>query len=204
MPLVRYGKLGIIADAAGVLEVVRGANVVIRTDRGLELSEVLGPAGMNSAARPAEMIRIATFADISTTEQNEAYGQTILHAAEAAGLPIAFIDVEVNLDRSGAVLHALPYDVCDASPLLAELSDRFGLAVRLLDLSRDKPVPDPPDPEKMTCGKPDCGTGSGCSSCSTGGCSTGSCSKGSVKSAEELTSYFRDLREKLHARTPLV
>jgi hypothetical protein len=56
----------------------------------------------------------------------------------------------------------------------------------------------------MTCGQPDCGTGSGCSSCSTGGCSTGSCSKGSVKSAEELTSFFTDLREKMHARTPLV
>jgi hypothetical protein len=201
MVLVQYGRLGFLAEAACGFATTRGDRLVVRTERGLELGTVLASkvtsAGMNSAARSSEIVRLATLADLAAAEQNEAFGRTILEGAEAAGLPIAFIDVEVNLDRTGAVLHALPYDVCDASAVLASLSDRFDLSVRLLDLSRDKHTPDPPDPEKMTCGKPDCGTGSGCSSCSTGGCSTGSCSKGNVKSAEELTSFFADLRRRM-------
>ncbi|MCE9568281.1 MAG: hypothetical protein K8U57_40290, partial [Planctomycetes bacterium] len=57
------------------------------------------------------------------------------------------------------------------------------------------------------CGKPGCGTESG-GGCSTGGgCSSGSCSRGSVKSADELTAHFAELRQKMEAaglaRTPL-
>jgi hypothetical protein len=83
---------------------------------------------------------------------------------------------------------------------------QFGYTVRLLDFSRG---PVAKDEQQPGCGKPDCGAGSGgCSSCGTGGgCSTGSCSRGSVKSADDLTAYFRDLRTKMeqHAngRTPL-
>jgi hypothetical protein len=62
---------------------------------------------------------------------------------------------------------------------------------------------DPPE-KSYSCGKPDCGSGSGCTSCGTGGgCSTESCSRGAVKSAEDLTAYFADLRAKMEARTSL-
>jgi hypothetical protein len=204
MILVQYGKLGFLTQHAGVFALERNSRVVVRTARGFELGTVLSADCRTENGERCEIVRIATLADIAAAEQNEAFGQELLSAAEAAGLPVAFIDSEVSLDRAGAVLHALPFAECDASPLLAELSDRFELAVRLLDLSRTKGFADPPDPEKMTCGKPDCGTGSSCSSCSTGGCGTGSCSKGAVKSAEELTAYFSELREKMHARKPLV
>ena len=53
--------------------------------------------------------------------------------ASELGLPLAFVDVEVTLDGT-AILHALPWDACDATALLDELAARFGLAVRLLDL----------------------------------------------------------------------
>ena len=83
--------------------------------------------------------------------------------------------------------------------------------MKLLDLSRSPTAKD--EPASAGCGKPGCGSsGGGCStgSCGTGGggCSTGSCSKGKVKSADELTAYFADLRHKMEAdaarRTPLV
>jgi hypothetical protein len=80
----------------------------------------------------------------------------------------------------------------------------------LLDLSRPVTATDPPAPAEAGCGKPGCGSGGGgCSSCGTGGgCSTGSCSRGQVKSADDLTAYFTDLRQKMEAagvaRTPLV
>jgi hypothetical protein len=118
---------------------------------------------------------------------------------------LSVLDAEVMLDGSAVVLHALPWGPCDADPVFAALSERFGLPVRLLDVSHTPTAPDPP----TDCGKPDCGSGKGgCTSCGTGGgCSTGSCSKGSVKSADELTAYFADLRKKMEeagGRTPLV
>ena len=115
------------------------------------------------------------------------------------------MDVEITLD-GGAILHALAWDACDATALLDGLAARFGLAVRLFDLSR---APAAADHSHAGCGKPGCGTESGgCSSCGTGGgCSSGSCSRGSVKSADELTAHFAELRNRMEvaglARTPL-
>jgi hypothetical protein len=126
-------------------------------------------------------------------------------AAAARNLPLAFVDVELTADGS-AILHALPWDACDATPLLEDLAARSGLAVRLFDLSRRVT---PAEPAARGCGKPGCGTDAGgCSTCGTGGgCSSGSCSRDSVKSADELTAYFADLRGKMEAaglaRTPL-
>ena len=102
----------------------------------------------------------------------------------------------------------------DATPLFEALSARFNLSVRLLDLSQTAVTKDPKQAADG-CGKPGCGTeGGGCSSCGTdsggeskGGCSTGSCSRGKVKSADDMTAYFTDLRQKMDAagvtRTPL-
>ena len=214
--LVQFGRLAHVgrfafAACGFATQFSRGERVVIRGPRGLELGTVLGEASdrFQHTAVEGELLRLAALEDFASNEGNEAIGQRILAAAEGVDLPIGFIDIEVSLDAATAVLHGLPWSECDASPLFAELSDRFGLAVRLLDLSRSPTSKDPPDPEKMTCGKPGCGTDAGgCSSCSTGGCSTGSCSKGSVKSAGELTAYFADLRQKMEAagpaRTPLV
>ena len=117
-------------------------------------------------------------------------------------MPLTFLDVEVLLDCSAAVLHALPWGECDADPLFGALSARFGLSVRLLDVSR-APVAKEPTVEPKGCTS--CGTAGkgGCSSCGTekSGCSTGGCSRGAVKTADELTGYFADLRQKMEAQT---
>jgi hypothetical protein len=210
--LVQYGRpafVGAMQARCASEGVGRGDRVVIRGPRGLEIGTVLVARATAMMPVDGEILRPAALDDFAAAERNEALGQKILTAAGDAGLPISFIDVEVSLDGATAVLHALPFGECDASPLFAELSDRFGLAVRLLDLSQTPTSKDPPDPTKATCGKPDCGTGSGgCTSCGTGGCSTGSCSKGSVTSAGELSAYFADLRRQMEAsglaRTPLV
>lgn len=125
---------------------------------------------------------------------------------EELELPLAFVDVEVTLDGV-AILHALAWGECDATALLDDLSGCCGFTVRLLDLSRGPKLEAPAAPG---CGKPGCGSESGgCSSCGTGGggCSTGSCSRKAVKSADELTAYFGDLRQKMEdagmVRTPL-
>ena len=214
--LVQFGRLAFVgrfqfAACGFAMPFSRGDRVVIHGPRGLELGTLLGEVSdrFTQLNDDGELLRIASLEDCAAAERGEALGQRILAEAENAGLPIGFIDIEVSLNGAAAVLHGLPWGECDATPLFAELSDRFGLAVRLLDLSHTSTPNDPPDPEKMTCGKPGCGTDAGgCSSCSTGGCSTGSCSNGQVKSAGELTAYFADLRQKMETeglvRTPLV
>jgi len=214
--LVEYGRAAAVGrfrcDHPAPLP--RGVRVVVRGARGPELGTVLcAPADRFArlADDEGELLRPATVADDADALQADALGRDILTAAAEAGLPVAFVDIEVSLDCAVAVLHGLPWGECDATPLFETLSARFGLAVRLLDLSRTPTLTDPPDPAKATCGKPGCGTDAagGCSSCGTGGgCATGSCSSGKVKSAGELTAYFADLRQKMEehsaARTPLV
>jgi hypothetical protein len=212
--LVQFGKPGFVGHfrnaCAEVLE--RGDRVVVCGPRGLEPGFVLCPSTtrFQYPTQDGEVLRTVTPDDDAAAGRFTETGHVLLSAAgdaaEATGLPLTFVDVEFTLDGT-AILHALPWDACDADPLLARLSERFGLPVRLLDLSRTPTAKDEPQP--VGCGKPGCGSESGgCSSCGTGGgCSTGSCSKGKVKSAGELTAYFADLRQKMEAqgvaRTPL-
>lgn len=216
--LVQYGRSAFVGRFRSANEAARGDRVVVRGPRGLEPGTVLcllTDRFLPPDEHDGELLRPASPEDEAAAERFDALGQAVLAAADEraaeSGLPISFIDIEVSLDGAVAVLHGLPWDGCDASPLFADLSDRYGLAVRLLDLSRTPAANDPPDPGHAGCGKPGCGSGSGgCSSCgseSGGGCSTGSCSRGKVKSADELTAYFADLRRQMEAagvnRTPL-
>lgn len=208
--LVQFGTSGFVGRFRSGAAAVRGESVVVRSPRGLELGSVLGDVAERFAdqldeSAGGELLRSATDGDFTAAAAARDLGRQLLAAADGFGHPVAVLDAEVTLDRRGAVLHVLPWGECDLDPLLAELSDRFELAVRLMDLRRTPTVSDPPEP-KTSCG-PDCGTkdcsSGGCGT--TGGCSTGSCSKGSVKSAEELTAYFADLRQKMEAsgRVPL-
>lgn len=200
--LVQYGRPGYVGWFRAAGELARGDRAVIRGPRGLELGAVLCAAAERFPTdEDGDVLRPATPADDAAADRADALARDLLDAADAlaAGLPVAFPDAEVALDSAAAVLHAVPWAACDLDPLLSALADRFGLPVRLLDLSRTPANPDPPAP---TCGKPDCGSGGGCGT--GGGCSTGSCSRGAVKSADELTAYFAGLRGKMEAaRVPL-
>ena len=202
--LVQYGTPGFVGRfRSHVSEPLdRDRRVVVRTPRGEEIGVVLCEPEERFADQPddGDLLRPATDADRAECESRAA----AVLAASHTDLPLTFVDAEATLDGT-VILHALPWDACDATPHLDALAARFGRAVKLLDLSR---APTPHDDHG--CGKPGCGSG-GCSTggCGTGGgCSTGSCSKGKVKSADELTAYFADLRQKMEAdsarRTPLV
>jgi hypothetical protein len=209
--LIQYGRPGFVGRFRSALQLARGDRVILRGQRGVEPGEVLVLlADRFTTSQDGEVIRVATLEDDGEMLRLEIRAQELLAAASDGvvrrDLPLAFVDVEVTLDAV-AILHALPWDECDATSLLDDLATRFGLVVRLLDLSRAVV----PGDEKAHggCGKPGCGSESGgCSTCGTdGGCSTGSCSRGAAKSAEELTEYFADLRRKMEAagiaRTPL-
>lgn len=196
--LIQYGRPGFVGRFHSDLPLARGERVVVRGLRGTELGEVL--LTVDGVGDDGEALRTATHDDQTRISQSEAHAQQLLaDASEAAtvlGLPLAFVDVEVTLDNL-VILHALPWDACDATSLLEDLSTRSGFTVRLLDLSRTPTVKD--EPSTGGCGKPGCDTESGGGCSTSGGCSSGSCSRGSVKSADELTAHFADLRQKMEA-----
>lgn len=208
--LVQYGRSAYVGRFTANTDCVRGDRVVIRGPRGLELGTVMCEATRQPDA-DGEVVRIAIETDESTALRLESLGQTLLasarHRTAELNLPMELIDVEVSLDEHSAILHGLPWSDCDATELFEELSRSFKLLVRLLDVARTPTLKEPPT--SSGCGKPGCGTDKGgCTSCGTGGgCSTGSCSSGKVKSADELTAYFADLRRKMEAdsaqRVPL-
>jgi len=204
--LVQYGRsafVGRFASPSGAVA-VRGDRVLVRTPRGLECGEVLasGESIYTSQLDPAaggELLeRLGEDVEVDVNFEDELLAVATEFASD---MPLSVVDVEILFNRSAAILHVLAWDHCDADALCERLTTQFHLPVRVLDLSRIPATVDPP-PVKTTCEKPGCGTsGGGCSSCGTGGgCGTKSCSSGSVKSAEELTSYFADLRQKMEAQ----
>ena len=218
--LVQYGRSGFVGRFTAPAAVPRGERVSVSGPRGVEPGVVLCEPGETfapSLSTEGEMLRVETADDearVAGFAEREA--ELLALAGEAAaerGLPLAFVDAELTLDGR-LILHGLAWDACDATPLFEALSARFNLSVRLLDLSQTAVTKDPKQAADG-CGKPGCGTeGGGCSSCGTdsggeskGGCSTGSCSRGKVKSADDMTAYFTDLRQKMDAagvtRTPL-
>lgn len=216
--LVQFGKSGFVGRFTTAEAVARGERVVVRSPRGVECGLVLCEPGDKfspALAVEGELLRPVTAEDETRAAGFVSREGALLADANGAaserGLSLTFVDAELTFDDH-LILHGLAWDACDATSLLEDLSARFSLAVRLLDLSRTPVVKDP-EPASAGCGKPGCGSeGGGCSSCGTGaekgGCSTGSCSRGKVKSADELTAYFADLRRKMEAapatRTPLV
>src|SRR5262249_3792915 len=150
------------------------------------------------AETPGQIVRPASGLDEDAARRLQQRGEAIFADAqrlvEELALPLALLGVEVLFDSSAALLHAVHWAECDATPLFTCLSAAHGIAVKLHDDTRA--------PSAAGCGKPGCGAANGgCSSCGSegGGCSSGSCSSGAVKSPEELTAYFAGLRAQMEA-----
>ena len=205
--LVHHGAAGHVgrfrsADEDGC---ARGDSVVVRSQRGLELGEVLAAAEPERVPFPdgfvGELLRRASADDLTLAERGRAAGLELCAAGErlaaASGLPLAVLDAEVLLDGRQAVLHVLKLAVCDEGPWLADLGERHGMIVRLHDLAREAPAEDHAG-AGTSCGAEGCGGGN-CGSCGTeaggGGCS--SCSSGG---ANELAQYFAGLRAQMEER----
>ena len=86
-----------------------------------------------------EVLRPVTAADEAAAARHQERLAAILADAEPGrrgpGLPLLFLDGEVFLDGSQAILQAVHWADCDATPLFEELSARHGLPVKLADLT---------------------------------------------------------------------
>lgn len=195
--LATYGQGAFLGRFRAPALHARGDCVVLRSDRGVELGTVLEEARSSAVSGVGSILRRATAEDRDRGARCRSRAASILADAEGEardrGLPLMFLDAEVLLDDSQAILQAVHWADCDATRLFESLTVRHSLPVRLADLTTE--------PRAAVAGCATCGAEkSGCGSCGTGGgCSTGSCSRGSVRSADDLTAYFAGLRQQMEA-----
>jgi hypothetical protein len=197
--ILGYGLAGDFGRfrSAAPLGLSRGERAVIRTDRGVEIGQVLRPARPRHAVflpntTVGQLLRPVNPND----EEREARmtvraGELLAHGAELIEsllLPLGLLDAEVLLDGEHALLHYLHWGECDIRELVSRMSRRFDVQIVLIDRTA------PAIAEDHGCGN--CGSGGGCGSCGSGG-GCGSC--GSSK-PEEVQAYFAGLREKMEQR----
>jgi hypothetical protein len=195
--LIRYGVMRHVGRFSapswrdGSLE--RGQLVVIQTDRGVELGEVLitvdgkaasvrnGPGDTTSvASRPIDsphVLRVAGPDDLLCLRRAEelrssrfSLCQRILREGD---WPWELIDVEPLLDGRATVLHYLGPHQLDIAPLRAQFRVECDIDIVL------EPVGNDPDGEHSAGDVHDDGTGGGCGSCGCsdgGGCGTAAAS----------------------------
>ncbi len=175
--LVRYGTIPQVArfspPAAGTDRVQRGSRVIVRTDRGLEVGEVLetvAPASSADSHAPvdAERIeRVATPEDLSRQERCRKQAADLfpvwLQRIGEWDLDLQLVDVEVPLDEEHVILYVLN-DRGAETTRLALLAAAAGHGIVTVQ---------PVAAEGIVAGHPG-GCGSGCGSSGCGG-SGGTC-----------------------------
>lgn len=174
--LIRYGVMGYVGrfrtapDCAGPL--ARGQSVVVRTERGVELGEVLIPLDEAAArARDVEhqaVIRPAGPADLERSRRALASRPdrfaTCLRVLDEEGWPWDLVDVEPLLEDDVTVLQYLGPHHLDAAPIRARFRMTCGLEVVFEPVGEDVAHADEPGAEHG------CGSSGGCGSCGDGGC----------------------------------
>jgi hypothetical protein len=174
----------------------RGSRVVIRSERGVELGQVLRAATPRHArfmpeAAVGELLRPAGPDDEEQARRMLQQAALLLQRGaalvEKSGFPAVLLDAEVLLDGLHALLHVVRWGECDLRELVRPLSADLGLAITLAEVAAPA--------QEHGCGSGNCGNcGSG------GGCGSGC----GVARPEEVSAYFAELREKMERRVPLL
>src|SRR5687768_6441715 len=176
---VRFGLLGSVGRfaAAGAERYSRGARVVCRTQRGLEVGEVLSPLDdAKDGPSDGTLLRRITIEDdllLARIEKNrdEAYRACTQRLVER-GIGAVLVDVEHLFDGQSLYFYFLGETTPELDALTAELAELYETEVQFRKFT-----------ETLTAGcGPHCGTESaeghgcgsgGCSSCAvTGACGT--------------------------------
>ncbi len=166
--LIRYGSMGWIGRFGSIEPIAcrRNDQVLIQSDRGTELGEVLSapdcgqgiPAEEDQQQPTGELLRVVTSDDLSQLSECRQRAPKILETARQAsssmGERIELVDCELLFDRQTAVLYYFG-DSPETSGLLRErLTETCGVNVLL------QPVIEP-EIEGGGCGQPGCGN-NGC------------------------------------------
>src|SRR3954454_22632069 len=108
--LVTYGQGSFFGRFRAVGNFLRDEAVVVRSDRGEEFGIVREHARNGSIALVGDIVRRPTYTDHEVGQQHRDRVPAILvdaqRSADAAGLPLLFLDGEILLDGSQAILSA--------------------------------------------------------------------------------------------------
>lgn len=180
--LVRVGKQGRVGrfSAVDAARYARGAAVVVRTARGLELGQVLAPPECESPAGLGDgsLLRAVSAADRLLAARLEQRGPAAFAAVSARLAELnsraVLLDVEPLFDGRTLVFHFLG----DAPPEVeSDLAEAYEAVAQIRRFAETLVT---------GCG-PGCGTeeaiGGGCQSCSTGCAVAGSCGTRKAKGA---------------------
>ncbi len=185
--LARFGALGEIAGFTSVdgARFPRGARVVLRTSRGLELGEVLAPPDAGGATREmgdiggqlasgGSILRGMTAEDALLEARLDKNRRQAFDACEkrlaALDLPAALIDVESLFDGRTLCFYFLGPMTPELEQVTSELAETYEAQAQLRRFA---------DTLTAGCG-PGCGTedGSSCQSCGSGCAVAEACSTG--------------------------
>ncbi|HUY93019.1 MAG TPA: PSP1 C-terminal domain-containing protein [Pirellulales bacterium] len=175
--LVRVGALSQVGRFAAVdaARYPRGTRVVVRSERGLELGEVLAPPVVESqTAADGQILRGMTVEDqlleARLNKNRQAAYAACQHRLDELGLPVALMDVEHLFDGQTLVFYFLGEQPPELQSVTSELAELYDAQVQFRAFA---------DTLARGCG-PDCGTeaaaGQGCASCSTGCAVADACS----------------------------
>ena len=166
---VRVGVLGHIGRFRAIDGQIhpRGRRVICRTQRGLELGEVLKPAGsdQNPLNTDGSLLRAVTVEDdllIARIERNrtEAYEECV-RRLESEHVEASLVDVEHLFDGQSIYFYFLGKVTPQIESVTADLAEAYETKVQFREFT---------DAVERGCG-PDCGTESA-EGCGTGGCSS--------------------------------
>jgi hypothetical protein len=181
--LVRYGLMGRVGRFPAPVEVgralARGQAVVVRTERGLEVGEVLigggdenfGPSPEDIDSDQPQVLRTAGPDDLNSHSRalalREDRFRICRRIVDDAGWPVELLDVEPLLDPRTTVLHLLGPEDLDLALLRARFRSLLEFDVVLEPVGWDAGAGLPPAVVPATtspgrCGDCDCGDG-GCS-----------------------------------------
>jgi cell fate regulator YaaT (PSP1 superfamily) len=175
--LVRVGALAQVGRFAAIdsARYPRGARVVVRTARGLEVGEVLAaPADESRAEADGAILRGMTVEDqlleVRLRKNREAAFAACSSRLAELGLSVALMDVEHLFDGRTLVFYFLGPQAPELETITGELAAIYGTQVQFQAFA---------DALTLGCG-PGCGTdeaaGAGCQSCATGCAVAGACS----------------------------
>ena len=169
---VRYSVLGNIARFAttGGLQYPRGAKVVLQTDRGLELGEVLRHTDSDSsqfsthADYGGTILRLVTDSDRMLAERLDRYRLKAMDACDellaARSVSAVLVDGEQLFDGESLFFYFLGEVTDEINEITSELAATYDTQIQFKRFAQTL---------AEGCG-PDCGTKEG--GCESGGCST--------------------------------
>lgn len=163
--VVRYGRMRFLGEFAGLEggEHPRGEKVVVRTDRGTEVGDVLCPATDRTASflespSRGEILRTATAEDLEASERLESLRsqgyESCVKLIESRRLQMSLIDVEAILGHERMIFYYLAEKRVDFRELVRDLARVFQTRIEMRQIGvRDeaKLLADYGD-----CGKPVC------------------------------------------------